>query len=157
MQAHLKHLPDEFLELVAGRNVTLEIGIQSTEPDILRTVERDPHLALLPETVERLKANRVPFKVSLIYGLPGQTFLSCAQMLDSLKALGLREEQILAYPLNLLPGSALAAQKDELKVEESTDLVPRVVASRSFDRRQYERMMQLFNDCGPREQRGSLS
>jgi radical SAM superfamily enzyme YgiQ (UPF0313 family) len=144
LQAHLNHLPVDFLKFISGRKVTLEIGVQSTDEKVLSVVDRKMTTEKLFSRILEMKKHNVSFVVTLIYGLPFQNVKICKETLATLKKLGVRNDQIKPYPLTLLPGSALYSKKEEFKILESPDLVPRVVATNTFSPSEYRKMENLF-------------
>jgi radical SAM superfamily enzyme len=118
--------------------------LQSTDSKVLSVIDRKISIARFAQCIEDMKKYKVPFVVTLIYGLPFQNFNVCQETLKTLKELGVKDNQIKPFPLTLLPGSVLHSQKDEFNIQESSDLVPRVIGSNSFSKCEYREMEQLF-------------
>lgn len=148
LQAHLafqcrfEMITDEFLDALAGLNVTLEFGLQTAIAAEGAAIDRPNNMAKVDAAISKLHAHAIDFEVSLIYGLPLQTLASFKESLR-----WCRERQvprIKAWPLMLLRGTPLHKQKAQYGLKESTDLrIPLVIASNSFSETDYAAMQQL--------------
>lgn len=138
---------DAVLRLRATADVTLEFGVQTVVRSEQATIERPANMRRVNEGLAALNAAGVPYEVSLIYGLPGQTVASFGSSLDWATATAGRHTtgraRVVAWPLMLLRGTALHARARELRLVTSdaagVDVtarvgspIPHVVASPSF-------------------------
>ena len=131
----------DFLDLCAEANFHLEFGLQTTDPEVSRYIDRANRMDLVDAALEQLVARGISFEVSLIYGLPGQTLASFQRSIDHLHSRGCTN--IKAYPLMLLPGTKLYDQKEQWSmVEEPLGefRIPIVTASRTFTRMEWSQM-----------------
>ncbi len=84
----------------------LEIGLQTIQPAVLRTINRAMDLAVLQRQVGRLRqAGRVHLHLDLIAGLPGETLAQFGESLDWVWRL--QPQQLQLGFLKILPGSPM--------------------------------------------------
>lgn len=130
-----------FLDLCDQGSFHLEFGLQTTDHQVSRHIDRANRMDLVELALDQLVARGIPFEVSLIYGLPGQTLDSFQRSIDHLQAKGCTD--IKAWPLMLLPGTKLYDQKEQWSmVEEPLGEfnIPVVTESSTFTREEWERM-----------------
>ncbi|APG29114.1 B12-binding domain-containing radical SAM protein [Syntrophotalea acetylenivorans] len=104
------HLLDEkTLELLATvpkDTFQFEIGVQSTLPETLRTIDRPAALELLEQNVRRLRQmGNIHLHLDLIAGLPGEDYGDFLASIDRVAAL--RPHHLQLEPVKLLPGAPL--------------------------------------------------
>lgn len=139
-----------FLDLCEQANFQLEFGLQTTDLEVSRHIDRANRMDFVDAALEQLVQRGISFEVSLIYGLPGQTLDSFQRSIDYLQAKGCTD--IKAYPLMLLPGTKLYDQKSQWgMVEEPIGEfgIPVVTASATFTRGQWEQMDRLAKTLDP--------
>jgi radical SAM superfamily enzyme len=128
----------------------LEFGLQTTDHEVSKHIDRANRMDLVDAAMERLVQRGIPFEVSLIYGLPGQTLDSFQRSIDHLQAKGCTD--IKAWPLMLLPGTKLYDQKEQWGMLEETlgeFRIPVVTESNLFGSREWEAMNQLAHTLAP--------
>lgn len=141
-----------FLDLCGQGHFHLEFGLQTTDPVVSRNTDRANRMDLVDAALDQLVARGIPFEVSLIYGLPGQTLDSFQRSIDHLQAKGCTD--IKAWPLMLLPGTKLHDQKEKWGMREEAlgeFNIPVVTESSTFTREEWERMAQLAGSLMPTE------
>ena len=139
-----------FLELCEQGNFHLEFGLQTTDHEVSRHIDRANRMDLVDAALEQLGARGIPFEVSLIYGLPGQTLDSFQRSIDHLQRKGCTV--IKAWPMMLLPGTKLCDQKEQWGMEEEPIgefRIPVVTSSTTFTRGEWEQMDQLAKTLEP--------
>ena len=95
----------ELLSLFPCGKIQLEIGVQSTNPNTLRRVDRSPETKQLIENITRLhKMGNMHIHADLIAGLPGEDMVSFAHSFDALYG---RCDMLQLGFLKLLRGSKL--------------------------------------------------
>ncbi len=104
------HLLDEkTLELLAKvpkDTFQFEIGVQSTLPETLHTIDRPAALELLEQNVRRLRQmGNIHLHLDLIAGLPGEGYRDFLASIDRVAAL--RPHHLQLEPVKLLPGAPL--------------------------------------------------
>lgn len=104
------HLLDEkTLELLATvpkDTFQFEIGVQSTLPDTLHTIDRPAALEMLEQNIRRLRQmGNIHLHLDLIAGLPGEGYRDFLASIDRVAAL--RPHHLQLEPVKLLPGAPL--------------------------------------------------
>jgi hypothetical protein len=102
----------ELAELFAGITCSLQIGLQSADPQVLKQVGRSFRQDDFVSRTMLLNDSGAVFGFDLMYGLPGDTLAGFRQSLDF--ALGLYPNHLDIFPLAILPGTALAARSDSI-------------------------------------------
>ena len=102
----------EMAELFAGITCSLQIGLQSADPQVLKNVGRSFRRDDFVARSMLLNDSGAVFGFDLIYGLPGDTLDGFRDSLDF--ALGLYPNHLDIFPLAILPGTALAARSDSI-------------------------------------------
>lgn len=122
-----------FLELAKKTNSHLEFGIQTIHKNEADAIGRYSKIESLKPVFDQLNRYKISYEASIIYGLPNQTFSSFTSTMETLQTLGLKK--ICAYPLMLLKGTELYAQKDKWGLKEmplGDYQIPTVCESNSF-------------------------
>jgi len=101
----------EMAELFAQITCSLQIGLQSANPLVLKQVGRSFDRVDFSRRVGLLNDSGAVFGFDLIYGLPGDTLDSFCNSLNY--ALSLYPNHIDIFPLAILPGTRLAARGAE--------------------------------------------
>jgi hypothetical protein len=105
----------EMAELFAGITCSLQIGLQSADPRVLKQVGRAFRRDDFVSRTMLLNESGAIFGFDLMYGLPGDTLAGFRQSLDF--ALGLYPNHLDIFPLAILPGTALAARADSIGLQ----------------------------------------
>jgi radical SAM protein (TIGR01212 family) len=106
-------VPPEVLELLVryraeGKEVWLELGLQSAFDETLKRVNRGHGLAEYRATVLAARKRGIPVCTHLIVGLPGETEEHCRATLDTVLDLGV--DGLKLHPLHVVKGTLLANQ-----------------------------------------------
>ncbi|MCU7853007.1 MAG: TIGR01212 family radical SAM protein [Candidatus Thiodiazotropha sp. (ex Monitilora ramsayi)] len=104
-------VPDEVLDLLAGyqaqgREIWLELGLQSAFDKTLAKVNRGHGLAEYADTVKRARQRGLKICTHLIAGLPGETDNHCRESLK--RVLDLGTDGLKLHPLHVVKGTQLA-------------------------------------------------
>lgn len=141
LQCRFEMVDDAFLDLVTQLNCTLEFGLQTIHREEGEAVNRPNHMPRVDEVIDKLHRRDIHFEVSLIFGLPRQTLTSFE---DSIAyCLDRYVPVIKAFPLMMLRGTPLERDRHRWGLIESQDRIPRVIASDSYGRDEWERMAAL--------------
>jgi radical SAM superfamily enzyme YgiQ (UPF0313 family) len=121
LQARIEMVKDEFLDLVAELNrngsCVLEFGLQTIHPQEQKIIERPNNMKKVDRVISQVNSMKIPYEVSVIFGLPYQTLKSFSETIDYLKQ---RNVPIIkAWPLMLLRGTELYERKSELGLVEN--------------------------------------
>lgn len=92
----------------------LEVGLQTTDADVLATVERRLKVQKFRDGIGYLKQHQLPFELQLIYGLPGETVQTFRRSLDFAAALDPPALEV--FPLMVLPGTELWRKADGFRL-----------------------------------------
>jgi radical SAM superfamily enzyme YgiQ (UPF0313 family) len=120
----------EQARLFAAITCSLQIGLQSASPHVLRGVGRSFRRDDFVSRIGLLNETGAIFGFDLIYGLPGDTLAGFRASLDF--ALGLQPNHLDIFPLALLPGTRLAARSRDLGLEHLPDAPYTLIATPDF-------------------------
>jgi len=95
---------------------TVEVGLQSTNPETLRRIERFHHRQRFLRGVKLLKERGIRVRVDLIVGLPSETLESMKAAVDFVASEGIGGD-VQVFELMVLPGTALARQAAGFGIE----------------------------------------
>jgi len=108
-------IDEEMARLFRKGNFTfLEVGLQTTDDNVLAAVERRLKLKQFIEGINHLKKFDLRFELQLIYGLPGETRASFKRSLDF--AASLEPPRLEVFPLMVLPGTELWRKAEVLNL-----------------------------------------
>ncbi len=102
----------EMAGLFANITCSLQIGLQSADPQVLKQVGRTFRKDDFISRIMLLNETGAVFGFDLMYGLPGDTLAGFRDSLDF--ALGLYPNHLDIFPLAILPGTALAARAADI-------------------------------------------
>ena len=141
-QCRFELVTDAFLDAVEPLDATLEFGLQTIHDDEARAVDRPNHMSKVERVIMKLNERRVPYEVSLIYGLPFQTVERFQDSVDWCLERGV--PRVRAWPLMLLRGTRIHAEQEKWGYIESVgERIPVVVESRWFSRDDHSRMSDI--------------
>ena len=138
LQCRFEGITDEFLDGLAGLNVRLEFGMQTLHADEAKAIHRPNNVQRIAAVIEKLHRRGIPFEVSLIYGLPLQTLESFRASVEW--CLARRVPAVRAFPLMLLRGTPLEAERSRWGFVESGGPIPIVLSSDSFTAEEHDAM-----------------
>jgi hypothetical protein len=101
-------------ELLATIDCTVQIGLQGSDPAVLKLVDRDFEPESFARKVGLLDAEGIIYGLDLIYGLPGDTLAGFRKSLDY--ALELGPNHLDVFRLAVLPGTSLADRAGALGI-----------------------------------------
>lgn len=120
---------------------SLQIGLQSTNPEALRLVNRPSDMKVFAKKISLLNDSGVIFGLDLMYGLPGDSLSSFRASLDF--AIDLYPNNLELFRLSVLPGTVLSEEAASLGVEFSPEPPYHVRANRTFPAVDLERAAAL--------------
>ncbi len=103
-------LDAEQARLFAALTCSLQIGLQSADPEVARNVGRNFNRDEFVKKIGLLNEVGAIFGFDLIYGLPGDSLASFREGLDF--ALSLYPNHLDIFPLSVLPGTALHSRAE---------------------------------------------
>jgi len=139
-----------FLDLCSQLNVRLEFGVQTILEKEYKAINRPNNISRIKSLMKTLNERNIPYEVSLIYGLPNQTFGSFQRSVDFIRSNGC--ERVTAFPLMLLKGTELYAEKEKWGFRErpmGKFGIPVVISSNSFSEDEWYRMKDLAEQLNP--------
>ncbi len=137
-------LTEEEIDIIAQMRpglVQLEIGVQTTNEDTLRAINRPTSISHLTEVVGRIrKNNNVHIHLDLIAGLPYEDYTSFKQSFNDVFAM--KPDQLQLGFLKVLNGAPIKAQADEFGIRYTSDAPYEVLCTNFIS---YEEIRQLKN------------
>lgn len=128
-------VPEPVLELLAeyqdkGYEVWLELGLQSSFDETLKTINRGHGFAEYVDAVQRAKKHNLKLCTHLIMGLPGEEPEDTLVSFDKVVELGV--DAIKVHPLHIVKGTQLArdwrrGMVRELTMESYTDVLAEII------------------------------
>jgi len=115
IEAKADLLDDDTIELLSRLSCSVQIGLQSANPDILKALQRKLDLQNMQSQLRRLSRAGVTFGLDLIYGLPGDNHSGFINSLNF--ALNQQPNQVDIFPLAVLPGTELFLNRDAFNVQ----------------------------------------
>lgn len=141
LQCRAEMVDAAFLDAAAALDTRLEFGLQTVHSSEGRAVLRANNMRLVDRALAEVRRQRVPFEVSLIFGLPNQTLESFRASVAHCLHLGV--PTIKAFPLVLLRGTRLERDRRRWGLVENDSLIPAVVTSHTFDEADWQQMAAL--------------
>ena len=138
-----------FLNLCEGLNIHLEFGLQTAIRNESILIRRKNQPEKIASVMKELNKRGISYEVSLIYGLPSQTYDSFVESIDFLQMNGCNK--IIAFPLMLLKGTELYLEKGKYSMEEKIINeydIPVVVKSNSFTENEWFKMKERAENLG---------
>ena len=142
LQCRFELVTDVFLDAVEPLDVTLEFGLQTVHDDEAWAVGRPNNMDSVENVITKLNGRRIPYEVSLIYGLPFQTVERFRDSVEWCLERGV--PKVRAWPLMLLRGTKIHTEREKWGYVESTGArIPIVVESNWFSRSEHSRMADI--------------
>lgn len=135
----------EQARLFAAITCSLQIGLQSASPHVLRGVGRTFKRDDFVKRINLLNESGAIFGFDLIYGLPEDTLAGFRASLDF--ALALQPNHLDIFPLALLPGTRLAARSRDLGLQHLPEPPYTLLATPDFPRVDMETAHRLAAAC----------
>jgi oxygen-independent coproporphyrinogen-3 oxidase len=140
VEANPSYLDVDKIDLLQTFGVNrLSLGVQSFQPGLLRTLERDHQPDDVPRVIEFIRPRIPNYSVDLIFGVPGQTLAQWRYDLDH--ALALMPQHVATYGLTYEKGTRLWKQRERQQVQaldEETELQFYIEAIDTLGRHGYE-------------------
>lgn len=112
-------LDEELAELFERSQCQIDVGVQSTNRAVLKTIHRALSPRLFVEAREVLRRHRINFYVDLIFGLPGGSPESFMRSFDDV--ISLDPSFVMLFPLTLIQGTQLMQRREEFGVQPYSD------------------------------------
>jgi radical SAM superfamily enzyme YgiQ (UPF0313 family) len=138
-------IDQELAELFAAITCSLQIGLQSADPEILKAVGRNFRKEDFISRIGLLNNSGATFGFDLIFGLPGDTPERFSNSLDF--SLSLYPNHLDIFPLSVLPGTALAKRAKEAGLAHLNSPPYTLLSSNGFSKTEMAAARQLANSC----------
>ena len=135
----------EMARLFAKINCSLQIGLQSADPLVMKGVGRNFNRNDFVAKAGLLNRAGTVFGFDLIYGLPGDDFTGFAASIDF--ALGLYPNHLDIFPLAILPGTALATRAGSIGLNYHHAPPYTLIESPSFSKENMAQARRLATAC----------
>ncbi len=145
-------LDREEARLFGRLDCSVQIGLQSADPEVLARVNRTIDRVDFRRRLAMLDAAGVPFGLDLIYGLPGDTLSGFRDSLDF--ALSLAPNHLDIFPLAVLPGTELADRAGEYRLVVDPEAPHLAISGPGFPRGDMEKAAELAEACAVFYSRG---
>lgn len=141
-------LTPEQAELMAkARFIDVEVGVQSTNPNVLRAIRRPANIAQVERGIRLLTGAGVHVTLDLMYGLPEQTLDDVLGSIEWARSLG-SNITIQCMQTLLLPGTDLRGQAEKYGMK-AVSLPPYgVVSTSTMSEADMMRIEALLHDSG---------
>lgn len=126
IEAKAELLDDRSIELLAQLFCSVQVGLQSARPEILKPLRRQINPQQFRQVLSKLHQAGILFGLDLIYGLPGDNHQGFCHSLNF--ALEQQPNQVDIFPLAVLPGTDLHRRQDELFLK-STPVPPYLITA----------------------------
>ncbi|HKJ04531.1 MAG TPA: B12-binding domain-containing radical SAM protein [Geopsychrobacteraceae bacterium] len=130
LEAKADFLDHETVQLLAQLQCSVQIGLQSADPQVLKPLHRSFDPDQLLQKLQMLSQAGIIFGLDLIYGLPGDTHQGFRQSLDS--ALLTEPNQLDIFPLAVLPGTQLFLDQKKLDLQTKQSPPYEIISSPGY-------------------------
>ncbi|MBI9095919.1 MAG: radical SAM protein [Sphaerochaeta sp.] len=138
-------LDAEIADLFAQLNCSLQIGLQSSNPEVLQAINRRFEPALFLEKIALLNERGIVFGLDLIIGLPLDSFAVFCSSLDF--TVVCKPSNIDIFALSLLPGTKLADDAEKLGIEHEKDTPYTVITTPTYSVEDISKALKLKDAC----------
>ena len=130
LEAKADFLDQETAELLAQLSCSVQIGLQSIKPQVLKPLHRSIDQHQMEKRLQQLGRAGVTFGLDLIYGLPGDDYAGFKQSLDF--ALQQQPNQVDIFPLAVLPGTDLYQHQQQFGISAQNEPPYLIETNRSY-------------------------
>ncbi len=130
IEAKADFLDQETAELLAQLHCSVQIGLQSADPEVLRPLHRNFKEAQMTNKLKILSEAGVTFGLDLIYGLPHDNHQGFMRSLDF--ALNQQPNQVDIFPLAVLPGTEIFNHQERFGVSAESKPPYSITSNQSY-------------------------
>ncbi len=138
-------LDEELADLFAQLNCSLQIGLQSSNSEVLNAINRKFKPAVFQEKIALLNERGIVFGLDLIIGLPHDSFPIFCSSLDF--TVGCKPSNIDIFALSLLPGTKLADDAEDLGIVHEKDSPYTVISTPTYSDKDIAKALKLKDAC----------
>ena len=154
LQCRAEAVTPDFLDAAQRLDVCLEFGLQTVHDAEGRAIRRRNNVAKVDQVLADVRRRNIDHEVTLIFGLPQQTAASFEASVDW--CLQRSVPVIKAFPLLLLRGTELDAERDDWDLRTSGGEMGMVTRSSTFSEADWFRMAQVSEALAHTEGRHPL-
>jgi radical SAM superfamily enzyme YgiQ (UPF0313 family) len=144
-EVRTEFLDREMAKLFKSVNCSLQIGLQSSDPQVLSNVNRLLDPAKFKEKIKILNSENIVFGLDLIYGLPGDTFSGFKKSIDF--AISLQPNNLDIFPLAIFPGTVIHEKAGGCGINFSRSAPYTVISTPSFLKEDMENARIITDAC----------
>jgi len=130
IEAKAEFLDRETAHLLGELSCSIQLGLQSGNPEALKAVHRSFDLGHFTRQVQLLNLEGVVYGFDLIYGLPNDNYQSFRSSLDM--AIQLAPNHVHMFPLAVLPGTRLAEKMGQHGLQAQPEPPYEIICSNSW-------------------------
>lgn len=149
LQCRAELVTPAFLDAAEKLDVCLEFGLQTIHRNEQVAIERPNNIGIVAQVLAETRRRGIDHEVSLIFGLPEQTLASFSESVRW--CLEQQVKVIKAFPLLLLRGTKLDVERERWQLVVDDDTMPKVVASSTFTRQDWQAMLALSQQLSDTE------
>lgn len=136
----------ELADLFATLNCSLQIGLQSSNPEILSKINRTFDKEEFVSHVKLLEKSGAAYGFDIIIGLPGDTLNDFRNTVNF--AISLTPSNIDCFVLSLLPATELSAKEEEYGYKTGNDLAKTIISSPTFPEEDIKTALEIKDSMG---------
>ena len=144
-EVRAEHLDRELVAAFGRIPCSLQIGLQSTNQEALRAVNRPCDISVFTKKIGLLNDAGIVFGLDLMYGLPGDSLSGFRSSVDY--AIGLYPNNLEIFRLAVLPGTDLAERADSLAVRALSEPPYHVLSTPKFSAQDLSRAAEIARAC----------
>ncbi len=141
LEAKADFLDRETARLLTGIPCSVQIGLQSARPEVLRNIHRNLDAETFGRRVHQLSTEGVTFGLDLIYGLPGDDHDGFRHSLNT--ALNFAPNHLDMFALAVLPGTPLHRNRERFGIVSQEQPPYRILQSDSCSAADLDRSRRL--------------
>ncbi|MES0490195.1 MAG: radical SAM protein [Leptospirales bacterium] len=129
-----EYLQEDVVALFRNIHCSLQIGLESTNPEALKAVRRNFDSEKYALKIELLNVYNVSFGLDLIYGLPKDSLSGFKKSLDY--AVRLQPNHLDIFVLSVLPGTELYEDQQKFELNVKADAPYSLISSPTFSEKE---------------------
>ncbi len=135
----------ELADLFANLNCSLQIGLQSSNTEVLKAINRSFNPTVFLQKIALLNERGIVFGLDLIIGLPEDSFPVFCNSLDF--TVGCKPSNIDIFALSLLPGTKLADDAEIHGIKHEKDAPYTVIHTPTYSEEDIAKALKLKDAC----------
>lgn len=145
LEAKAEFLDPETVTLLQHVCCSVQVGLQSARPDVLKHINRSLDVQGFSDKVKMLSDGGITFGIDLIYGLPHDDYSGLCESINY--ALECCPNHVEIFPLALLPGTKLFDQREQYGLQALSVPPYTVTQSSHLSPQQFQKCRELALAC----------